>query len=633
MSLKMLGRVCGACFVASFSAVAGGTYSGDDLPGLGETLTITEDSTISVAAAQTAELGGAIVVQSGGVHLDFVIDGELVVGTESSITVNQGSSIAIGGDGSMTGVFLSLVNQGGTIDWSIENDVSPQNLAITNEGSTQVRIQGRLSVANLAMTNRGSGATLVLEDDGVFETQGGFTVSNDSGQTNLDFRRAAVFPNLSLIQTGSGITQLANEASLTIQNINVQASGLGTLALYNSGLAWISNMNTETYGALLQIHNAGALEINNWYMKDQHDDTQVLTMGTVKVKNMTIVANGGAATATWTSLGLAQINNATLDANYGGHILLDAAVGGLILQNLYCYPSGWSHGVQSTVEVRAGRQLEVEHLALTDGYPGPLALSAGEVRVFEVNSAVVRLEAVADVTLGVGSPLVYPQLALGGGYEDVLIITNKSSTDWDGMAWLRQGADSDWEGAWTLDGSPGANSRFEIHLAPHASRKFVLRGDSAARPGYLYLTASGGLNTRAVTSSFFYNFLSGTQLMDSTGVPAASPSTSSVFPVEKTARVNTGLAWAAADSNAGGDIRLTLYDDGGQLIAEKTETLQGHSARFFAGSDGFFPTVPDGFVGNLAVHSDEVIYITVLRLEGTPVGFQLTSVPPDSFAP
>ncbi|MEJ2082444.1 MAG: hypothetical protein P8Y94_09780 [Acidobacteriota bacterium] len=185
--------------------MAGGTYSGDDLPGLGETLTITEDSTISVAAAQTAELGGAIVVQSGGVHLDFVIDGELVVGTESSITVNQGSSIAIGGDGSMTGVFLSLVNQGGTIDWSIENDVSPQNLAVTNEGSTQVRIQGRLSVANLAMTNRGSGATLVLEDDGVFETHWSFTVSNVSGQKNLDFRRAAVFPNLSLIQTGSGI--------------------------------------------------------------------------------------------------------------------------------------------------------------------------------------------------------------------------------------------------------------------------------------------------------------------------------------------------------------------------------------------------------------------------------------------
>jgi len=240
---------------------------------------------------------------------------------------------------------------------------------------------------------------------------------------------------------------------------------------------------------------------------------------------------------------------------------------------------------------------------------------------------------VADVTLGVGSPLVYPQLALGGGYEDVLIITNKSSAHWDGTAWLRQGADSDWEGAWTLDGSPGANSRFEIHLAPHASKKFVLRGADTATPGYLYLTAGEGLNTRVVTTSFFYDFLSGTQLLDSTGVPPASPSGVTAFPVEKTARVNTGLAWAAINWADDAEIRVSLYDGEGQLSGETTLPLGGQSARFFAGPDGIFPTVPDGFVGKLVLHPDQVIYVTVLRLENTTPGFQLTSVPPDSFTP
>ncbi len=151
-------------------------------------------------------------------------------------------------------------------------------------------------------------------------------------------------------------------------------------------------------------------------------------------------------------------------------------------------------------------------------------------------------------TSSCGKLIKYPQIALGGGYEIVAIGSNERDQDWNGMATLYQGNAEAWETPWSLDGEDmsGASS-FPIALSPDETRKFVLTTADPIRSGYLVITPQPGFDTRDVVVSFFYNFLSGGILADSTGTPPSAPAKKFVFPVEfqsGAAGINTGLAWA-----------------------------------------------------------------------------------------
>ncbi|MDA2924508.1 hypothetical protein MYX65_07605 [Acidobacteria bacterium AH-259-L09] len=220
----------------------------------------------------------------------------------------------------------------------------------------------------------------------------------------------------------------------------------------------------------------------------------------------------------------------------------------------------------------------------------------------------------------------YPQLALGGGFEGILIVSNKSNSSWEGTILLRQGNDQNWSSPWAVNGSAQtASTSFDITLGPDATKKFVLTGDAQAQTGYLLVAGRNGFTTSSITPSFFYNFFSNGRLVDSTGVPASSESTRFVFPVEKTETVNTGFAWAPSSVTSPFQITLTLFDTDGSQVQKKTLTYEGHLARFFT---EIFDSVLDGFIGKVLVESGNDIHLTVLRLEFTAGGFQLTSVPP-----
>jgi hypothetical protein len=237
-----------------------------------------------------------------------------------------------------------------------------------------------------------------------------------------------------------------------------------------------------------------------------------------------------------------------------------------------------------------------------------------------------------DYTLNVEfyseNSLVYPQLAVGGGYEVALFLSNTTTTSWNGTVFLERGNGQGWLTAWTLNGiDRTGSSSFDVYLAPNATQKFVLTSKTDVSVGYLRITGKAGARISDISSSFFYDVSVNGQLIDSIGIPFGVPSRQFVCPVERNGEALTGFAWAPASPESGFPIRLALYDSNGTLIRSVTVSFEGHAALFF---HEVFDSFPDNFVGKVVVDSEEEIHLTVLRLCWTQAGFQLTSVPPSS---
>ena len=226
-----------------------------------------------------------------------------------------------------------------------------------------------------------------------------------------------------------------------------------------------------------------------------------------------------------------------------------------------------------------------------------------------------------------GTRLTWAQLALGGGYECALLLSNKRDTEWSGQLHLRQGSDEAWSGSWSLDGQDRTGSDgIAVTIGPRSTVKILLSGDSTVRSGYLRLTAEGAFSVYDVAPSYFYRYLAGGRLQESVGSAAAASGSTFWFPVEKTATTDTGVAWAPDSVTAPFSISINLYDSSGRQLQQKTLAYSGHEARFVS---ELFENMPDGFLGRALIESEQNIHLEVLRLDQTGSGFQLTATPPD----
>lgn len=236
-------------------------------------------------------------------------------------------------------------------------------------------------------------------------------------------------------------------------------------------------------------------------------------------------------------------------------------------------------------------------------------------------------------------PITYPQLALGGGYEAVLIVTNMTEIPWNGTGYLRHQNGAPWPGEWDADGvEQRAGSTFDISIPAQGTRQIILTGDSELRAGYLQLDADEGGTNRGLALSFFYNLSSEESLVDSVGVAPGIASRQHLFPVERARGINTGFAWAPAQLKVNGssalqngtppsEVELFLFNREGELIRSRLMPFEGHFARFF---NELFEGIPQEFVGKLMVEAAEPFHLTVLRLQQTRSGrIQLTSIPPN----
>ncbi|MBW1936552.1 MAG: hypothetical protein JRI84_13550 [Deltaproteobacteria bacterium] len=225
--------------------------------------------------------------------------------------------------------------------------------------------------------------------------------------------------------------------------------------------------------------------------------------------------------------------------------------------------------------------------------------------------------------------ITYPQLALGGSYECVVIVTNQKGLPWEGIGLLKQGLGLPWSGHFTVNSFlPTKTGEFSIKLASFGTKKFVLRGDSILRTGYLEIHGDSFYSTEDLTVSFFYNYRQDDRLSDSTGTPPGILDRIFSLPVETGAAINTGIAWAPKEGFYPESMLFKLLNTEGIEVGQATIPFEGHTAKFV--TEIF--SIPDNFVGSVRIESEKAFYLTGIRLENAPSGFQLTSTPPEGLS-
>ena len=222
-------------------------------------------------------------------------------------------------------------------------------------------------------------------------------------------------------------------------------------------------------------------------------------------------------------------------------------------------------------------------------------------------------------------PRRFAQFALGDVFRIVVLVSNKGLTPWEGRGVLRQGNEEEWENPWALNGfDQTGSSDFDISLPPQGTRKFTLTGDDQMREGFFDLIGTNSSLNSQVALSFFYQLGNGA-LSDSIATFDTPPSKVLVFPVEKSSEADTGFAYAAFDAGEAFSISATLIDQAGVEIGTVTWIYSGHDALFFT---ELFDSL-ESFVGSLRIESEVSLFLTVVRVEQSAAGFQLTNVPPE----
>ena len=225
----------------------------------------------------------------------------------------------------------------------------------------------------------------------------------------------------------------------------------------------------------------------------------------------------------------------------------------------------------------------------------------------------------------------FAQLALGGGWEATLIVTNKTNSLWSGKIHARQGNDQRWNGAWSINSQDFTGADYmAFDLYARQTRKFILRGDSIMRNGYLKVEGNAGFPTSNIAMSYVCQLFEGGRVVNTTGVGESKTGDRFVFPVEIGPAVQTGYAISPHVVSSPFPIRLTLYDNSGYIYGSALMTFYGQFAEFIYQR---FPGVGNNFVGYALVEAQGIIGLEVSRME-YGVGWALfTATPPDNDVP
>lgn len=228
--------------------------------------------------------------------------------------------------------------------------------------------------------------------------------------------------------------------------------------------------------------------------------------------------------------------------------------------------------------------------------------------------------------------VLYPQVALGGGLQTVVVVTNLSEGHWTGSADLHG---QQWaEVPWSINGQAALGlSSFSFDLDPGQTRKFVLSAPGQPLDGWLEIIGRS-TTTRddtlapqqtSLSTAVFLNLLEGGNIVDSTGLTPASPTIRVRFPVERTPTVETAVVLRRGTGFVDPDapLILTLKDSSGAVFEEIEVPL---GARLLG---EIIPNLPDGFVGSLDIRSESQFRVAVFRLELTLSGPHLSGVSTD----
>lgn len=235
-----------------------------------------------------------------------------------------------------------------------------------------------------------------------------------------------------------------------------------------------------------------------------------------------------------------------------------------------------------------------------------------------------------DDSVPTSSPRVtYPQFALGGGYEVVVLMTNKSDSAWDGRASLLEGNAKPWSSPWKLNGDSLGRSNFDVKIPPGGTRRYVFAADGAARAGYFVISGALTSTTEDLEISFFYNLRDRGELVDAVAVFPGVAGQMFHLPVERSSTVDTGVAWSPQspiDPALSTTIFGSVYDNFGRLFSSLQSSYTGQTAKLI---NEMTPGIPANFTGSISIVFGQPVHLTAFRIERSGTGIQLTSLRPE----
>lgn len=234
--------------------------------------------------------------------------------------------------------------------------------------------------------------------------------------------------------------------------------------------------------------------------------------------------------------------------------------------------------------------------------------------------------------------LGFAQVAVGGGYETVITLTNRGTFDYSGDLLLSRGDNGEpWNP--TVDGQTIIGGLVGIEIEPGQTITLRLTGDSV-ESGMAVLVADDPILDNFVEGNLTYFVRSGSDsvLTDSIGVSPSTETFLASIPFEDFSAV--ALALANGDFRTSGaetaSVTIRLLDDAGQQVASEPLTLTplAHSAKFL--SEIFGESVERGKIeisSNVPVIGTALTFISgqlsTLPMLPSPVAYTLVMVQSD----
>ena len=226
---------------------------------------------------------------------------------------------------------------------------------------------------------------------------------------------------------------------------------------------------------------------------------------------------------------------------------------------------------------------------------------------------------VVDLDAAAGTdPVVFPHLAVGGGYRTQVVLVNRSAEAVTGRIQLL-GSDGsplqvDWDGV--------AASEGHYQIMSDGVYRVELTGAAAVQEGYAVVTPETG-STPA--GSVIFQLWSGTTLVTEAGIGATPETTTARISIDNVGR-HTRVAIANRGSTPA-EVRFILQDRFATQQQQVTLTIPagGHLARM---AQELFPAVESGFSGLVEIQSSVPVATVTLQLTINALGeVVLTTLP------
>jgi hypothetical protein len=223
--------------------------------------------------------------------------------------------------------------------------------------------------------------------------------------------------------------------------------------------------------------------------------------------------------------------------------------------------------------------------------------------------------------------LAFGQIAVGGGYETVITVTNRGMVGYTGSLCLfKSGTHVPWNPV-TINGAsyPANQDGQVLHITvpPGVTQTYRITSTETVQGGFGFIGSDNLNNDRTLEGNLTYFIKSGATVTDSVGVLPSQEFLMSLLPFDDFSTIALALANGnMGDSGQTANVSLKLFNDSGANVTTATLTLEpgSHIPRFLS---EFFPGVTTVTRGQIRISSNVPILGTALMF----VGGQASSLP------